>query len=1164
MQFTLEHVLVSQRLDFERHDTQQGFFLTVSAQGTFLVQHPGRLQRNATASVRHAMRIEIPDTHVLLPPRGIDDPTGGGFGGGHPQLDPVPRPPHNGVQVTVEGIALDLQVRDPDGRLFTRDEITLADLKKFRTMRGASRRWSFTLSGTSRTYNPNPSLNETVTDPTGSIHLTVTETVASSSAAPLVPRTKLGAVPLRATFDLYRVGDFVANIIVSHLSGPWKGSMRLIDPDGAEFGRSSNGHLRVAIPLSVLGRSRDASGNPRPWTLEVIPEISGLGLGGHFVTAAVLAPGRINTGVLQSRIQQIFGPDGTYLQFAGKNTGSLAQAVLTITNVVAAETIDMHGLLDGPLVANGEPTDVCANTPMVVASAPVDIIGYGTTVDVGDLRTTSIKVTVGPAQYLGPGTPAVRLAVGVAGELKIKGLGQTLATASVKEGRFEMEVGLRIDPDGTPRIATWLPDDPFEVDFEEAAIVEWVAAITAALAAGGSLFGPLGTAIGAGVGLIGGALSVPAFQEAAESYANDKLVNGVAKLLDDPALAPRILMTMLGAHMSYLPIRFDGADVLFEHVAPQEPDPKPRPNYAGAIGRSVLMEAVGHTRFHPMSLGDTWAADNLKSKIEHIVVVMMENRSYDHVLGSRSLAPTDPRDQADGWTPDLVAAVNARAEAFRPPPPQQPGVHFDTSPPVQALRDSAFDTNALGLRTRLPKGVGHEFADVTEQLADQIDGPEGRRINDPAGFINNFRREKLKNNPYGEDLVVPFDVLRYYETNENVTDDSSVRPGNDLPISAFLAANYSYCDRYFCSHPGPTLPNRMYSLTGDVQYDRYGFPILDNNDGDNFLLSRAQNIYDVLTREGVSWRVYESAPSVTMLRMFARYAGDNINICPICELEHDFVVGNVPSLVVIEPAMHHQPQDDDHPDADMYRGQAFLRRVYAALIANPAVWAKTMLIITYDEHGGFYDHVIPPIADVFETPRPVVADPGPAGGVVADGGTATPTPGGGLGGHIVHAAGVHISPEMLGVLLGESIETTPSDVAVKVPYGVRVPTFVVSPWVAPGKGPSVILDHCSILKTILARFCGDKKPFMSDRVHASHSFESFVTESAPRGVADPPTLRDFPFPSSSELPGTSRIITEPLFRKGMRESHVDYHEISGRLARMLGRGNADENSCEPL
>ena len=97
------------------------------------------------------------------------------------------------------------------------------------------------------------------------------------------------------------------------------------------------------------------------------------------------------------------------------------------------------------------------------------------------------------------------------------------------------------------------------------------------------------------------------------------------------------------------------------------------------------------------------------------------------------------------------------------------------------------------------------------------------------------------------------------------------------------------------------------------------------------------------------------------------------------------------------------------------------------------------------------------------------------------------------------------------------------------------------------------MDHCSILKTILARFCGDKKPFLNDRVHVSHSFESYLGEAQPRQVEDPPRLSQLPITVRRTVSGASEIVTPPLFRKRMRTEQVDYHEISGRLARMLGR-----------
>jgi phospholipase C len=376
-------------------------------------------------------------------------------------------------------------------------------------------------------------------------------------------------------------------------------------------------------------------------------------------------------------------------------------------------------------------------------------------------------------------------------------------------------------------------------------------------------------------------------------------------------------------------------------------------------------------------------------------------------------------------------------------------------------------------------------------------------INSPRGFIDNFK-QKLNGSTGGVELK---NVLGFYDQR-------------DLAFYDFLATNYAYCDRFFCSHPGPTLPNRMYSLTGDLQHDRYGIPILDSNNGDNFLLSRAPTIYDLMSRKGLGFRVYESDPSVTMLRMFARYATDDTNIVSIDQLKADVAPGGrgLPDFTAIEPRMHSHPEDDDHPDADMLRGQHFIKRVYDTLTSNQELWRNTLLIITYDEHGGFYDHVVPPNADVYEsTSKSVVL----------------PTSGGGL----------------------TNTTSASSSKLLVVPYGLRVPTFVVSPWTTRGKGPSVVLDHCSILKTVLARFLGSEKPFLSDRVNSSHSFESFLSEPEPRmNVPASPSLPPLPLEDRKKSPSpTTQIITRPVSRKQMRTGVADYHDLSGRWARQLGR-----------
>ena len=172
---------------------------------------------------------------------------------------------------------------------------------------------------------------------------------------------------------------------------------------------------------------------------------------------------------------------------------------------------------------------------------------------------------------------------------------------------------------------------------------------------------------------------------------------------------------------------------------------------------------------------------------------------------------------------------------------------------------------------------------------------------------------------------------------------------------------------------------------------------------------------------------------------------------------------------------------------------------------------------------------MPPVAELLQTPGVPVVNPNPG------------SPGGGGGG----PAGPTASPAT----------PAPQSALLQVPYGVRVPTFVVSPLTMRGKGPSLTLDHCSILKTVLARFLGSEKPFLSDRVSASHTFDAFLTEAAPRTVPDfdDKRLPALTIDVRSGPSPTTRIITRTLSRKEMREGPVDYHELSGRWARQLGR-----------
>ena len=315
MPFILGHDLVSLPLYLERHDTAAGTDSTAASEGTFEALFPGILQKTVIAKVRHSMRFDPPNTDPPPLPGGIDDP--GGFGGGvggHPHPDPVTHPLHNGVQVNDEGLTYDLRIYDPRGNLFTRPEITLADLKKFRDLRGVPQgRWRYTLLCLSKTYQLIDAFNETVSEQPGWISLALRETVPSSSAAPLVPRTRVDQPLQRFTFDLNRVGDFVAVNFASGLFTAWQGTMRLIDPDGHEVASTSSRQLRCPIPLAALGKSRDSAGRPRLWTLEVTAR-GGISLGDRFVTATVIGPGRFSTASVRNRVEKMIGPHGSFLR----------------------------------------------------------------------------------------------------------------------------------------------------------------------------------------------------------------------------------------------------------------------------------------------------------------------------------------------------------------------------------------------------------------------------------------------------------------------------------------------------------------------------------------------------------------------------------------------------------------------------------------------------------------------------------------------------------------------------------------------------------------------------------------------------------------------------------------------------------------------------------
>jgi phospholipase C len=421
---------------------------------------------------------------------------------------------------------------------------------------------------------------------------------------------------------------------------------------------------------------------------------------------------------------------------------------------------------------------------------------------------------------------------------------------------------------------------------------------------------------------------------------------------------------------------------------------------------------------------------------------MLENRSFDHMLGHLSLEGSVPG--VDGLTAPLSQYANLYAG--------------DVYHPFK-MKDRLLDSD-------LP----HEWDEVDAQLARSA---VSKRYT-MAGFVESYARFRKMAD------VGPYpDPMGYF-------------PSDQVPVTSFLARSYCTCDRWFSPIPTSTHPNRTMAWCGASRIYTTGAQLIPS-DG---------TLLDWMDQAGVRWRVYHDGLSCFALfpdaweHLLGEHFRDYESYLHDMQLEP---VSEGPQVIVVEPSYQNAPHlgsdrpNDNHAPLAVGWGEEFLRRTYEAARVNPERWAKTVMIVYYDEHGGFFDHVAP-----LEIPyRTGGSDP-------------------------------------------HQFATT----------GPRVPAIIVSPLVARGSVSHVQLDHTSVLQ-LLAELFTPGKPYSPDvearRAQGIASVSALLGD-APRADAPPPPTQ--PIAVETVL---GRTVTEPpssksqsLFERAAQELLTKHPDLTAQ------------------
>ena len=441
-------------------------------------------------------------------------------------------------------------------------------------------------------------------------------------------------------------------------------------------------------------------------------------------------------------------------------------------------------------------------------------------------------------------------------------------------------------------------------------------------------------------------------------------------------------------------------------------------------------------------------------KVKHVIVIMQENHSFDNYFGALAYAPGSPyhtprRDDGDGGcrandhtcVDGLTCSMDAGKFTC------ENANRDDGGSIVFAFHDSN--------RCVVPD-LDHSWAGTHQEV--NFNRPNDTLFQGPMdGFVRI------------NDLTEQID-----KGVENPTEDQTMGfyNQNEIPFYYDLAQKFALNDSYFASVLGPTFPNRSYLMAAT------SFGHLTTSDtfpppGSGGYKPITGTIFDLMEKEQVTWADYfQDAPQGGSFRPFPTPADPHFLPLPVFlgQLAGAPTLPPLPQVAFVDPnfgILGIQSENDEHPPTDIQRGQAYVSQVVNA-VRNSPFWKDTVILLTYDEHGGFYDHVKPPRAKQNHAPNPDGINPGQCADL------SNPPQSLGPG------KGVECSSNLLSLT-----DTTVADAAALCPefaknptgpfpagcanfdqYGVRVPFIAISPFSKPHYVSHTIGDHTSILALI--------------------------------------------------------------------------------------------------